>query len=498
MKKIIIFFFIGILFFLQSVKIFALTEDEIKVEQNRVVAEMEEENKTEKWIYFFDSITKKIVKFFNYNDEFDSTTNPQVTKDWKIAVYSIWDSVFMKEFYKSSFQNDENLSVWDFWKINVNENSVKLFKTEILWETLILSWKDEEKFDWYLIQIKDKVDWFLDWNSKSLVYLLKKEFEDTDENKIKNQEIDKNFSDIKKNFLTWNKIFLTEKKFSDSELKIFLDENFFYAKIFWISNWEISTSSAQKILYWNTEILEPEKIWEIEKIRFPILIENYLKISDLFFTEKEDWDVFSWDFDWDEIFEKSWEEIFLPIQNDLWSFFINLKIRKKSWEEFIKKIQLNFFSPKIFFDKDENWRIFWHIEPKINNFPVFYTYENEDINKKFWSEKIFTNENWEFSFLKKSEKNSRKIFLENKNILWEIFLEKWNVDLKFSDYYWNFLVISKTTDSWKNIIAIIYFSWKIEIYDKNYQIILWENWKDFYLKKFWKKDFYFNFWVITD
>jgi len=48
MKKIIIFFFIGILFFLQSVKIFALTEDEIKVEQNRVVAEMEEENKTEK------------------------------------------------------------------------------------------------------------------------------------------------------------------------------------------------------------------------------------------------------------------------------------------------------------------------------------------------------------------------------------------------------------------------------------------------------------------
>jgi len=35
-----------------------------------------------------------------------------------------------------------------------------------------------------------------------LVYLLKKEFEDTDENKIKNQEIDKNFSDIKKKFLT--------------------------------------------------------------------------------------------------------------------------------------------------------------------------------------------------------------------------------------------------------------------------------------------------------
>lgn len=528
MKKFILIFFIGILFFSQNIKIFALTEAEQIAEWQRVVAEMEKENINEKWIYFFDAIAQKIVKFFNYNDEFESTSTPKITEDWNTAIYSIWDWVFFKNFLNLNFSNNENLWIWNFWEIEIDENSVKLFKTEINWETLILSWKDEEKFDWYLIQIKDNIDWFLNWESKNLFYLLKKNFdewiwwEEWKKNKIKNLNIEKNFSEIKKNFLNWETNFLIEKKFSKPELKIFLNENFFYAKIFWITswnnslntsrNWKISTASAQKIIYWNKDNLKPDKNFtKIEKLNFPILVENYLKISDLFYLEKENWDIFSWDFDWDGIFENNWEKIFLPIQQELWSFFVNLQITKKTWEKFIRKIQLNFFSPKIFLDRDENWKIFWHIEPRINNFPVFYTYENDEINKKYWSEKIFTgkywNKNWEFSFLKKSEKNYeiewRKIYLENKEILWKIFLKTWNVELKFSDKYWSFLVISENTESWKKVIALIYLNWKIKIYDKNYQIVKWEkswnNWKDFYLKKsenkLKKSGFYFNFWV---
>ena len=488
MKKFFIIFFIGIIFFLQDVKIFALTEEEQLLEWQKVVAEMEKENENEKWIYFFDAIKQKIVKFFNYNDEFDSTSTPKITKDWNTAVYSIWDWIFFKENSDLNFPNNENEEIWNFWEINVNENSVKLFKTEIQWETLVLTWKDEEKFDWYIIQIKDKIDWFLNSDSKSLVYIL-----------IKQEEIwwkMQNKFNISNDLKNNENIFLTEKIFSDPELKLFLNENFFYAKIFWIKNWKISTWSAQKILYWNAKISEPIKIEEIETMKFPILVENYLDVADLVFTDIQTWDNFSWDFDWDEIFEKAWQKILLPAQNDLWEFFVNLKITKITWEKFIKKIKLSFFSPKIFFDKQENWKIFWHIEPKIWNFPVYYKYENEEISKI--SKKILTDSNWNFSFLKQSEKKYREIYLENKEVLWKIFLKTWNVELKFSKNNLNFLVISDKTNAWKEIIAIIYQNWKIQIYDKNYIISQWENWKDFYLKKFGKKYFYINFWIKFD
>jgi len=363
MKNFILVFFIGILLFWNSF------QDSFAFEYDN----------NEKWIYFFDWVKQKIVKFFNYTDEFDSTSNPKIIDDWKKAVYSIWDWIFMKNFSDFNFLNSEDEDVWNFWNFNINENSVKLFKTEIQWESLLLSWKDDDLFDWYLIHIKDDVDWFLNPNSNNLVYILNKEWKD----------LSFLSSEIKKN----KKIFLTNKKFEKAELKIFLNENFFYAKIFWIKDWEISTWSAQKILYWNTNILKPKEIWKIEKIKFPILVENTLNISDLFFTDVNIWDVFSWDFDWDGVFEKEWEEVFLSPQQNLWHFFVSLKIIKKTWEQFIKKIELNFFSPEIFFDKDVGWKIFWHIDPVVDNFPISYLYEVDWETKKS-SDKIFTNKDW--------------------------------------------------------------------------------------------------------
>lgn len=465
MKNFLIIFFIGMFFFQNS---FA---EKNWLDVNKI-AEEQAKNESEKWIYFFDAIKKQIVKWFNYNDEFDSTSNPQLLENWKEAVYSIWDTIFFKESSEWNFPNNEDLWILDFWKIKVNENSVKLFKTEIQWKNLALSWKDEDKFDWYLIQIKDKIDWFLDWNSKSLVYFLKKEWT--------NYTFD--FWDNKN-------IFFTEKKFESPELKIFLDDNFFYAKIFWTKNWKLSTASAEKILYWEKKNLVPKKISTVEKFNFPILVENYLKISDFQFVEKQDWDIFSWDFDWDEIFEKKWEKIFLPIQEDTWKFFINLKVERKNWKKIIKKIQLNFFAPKIFFDSEKNWKIFWYIKPWIWNFPVYYSYSDE--NSARISDKILTDKNWKFSFLKQSEKKSRNIYWENWENFWEIFSKTWNVELKFSDKYWDFLVIY---DEWK-VIWVFYSSGKIDIYDKTYSYF--PNLKtpkknDLFIKKDWKNKFYLN------
>lgn len=552
MKNIFKFFLIGILFFSQICfsEIFFwnssfaenLTEEEQLLEWQKVVAEMEQENENEKWIYFFDAIKNQIVKWFNYNDEFDSTSNPKLTEDWTKAIYSIWEWIFFKDSADLSFPNNEDLWVWDFWEININENSVKLFKTEIQWETLVLSWKDEDKFDWYVIQIKDKIDWFLDWDSKSLVYFLKKEW-----------------TDYSLDFWNNKNIILTEKIFEDSELKLFLNENFFYAKIFWVNNWKISTWSAQKILYWNTENSEPEKIWLIESLEFPILVDNYLKISDLVFTDSQVWDKFSWDFDWDEVFEKSWSEVFLPAQEDLRSFYINLKITKINWESFVKKIQLDYFSPKIFFDNEINWEIFWHIEPRISNFPVYYKYENEEIIKV--SAKILTDMNWNFSFLKKSEKKSKEIYWEFWEKIWEIFFETWeiktfwnfylnfspsrenfssvwlfNYDWKYLDFFtkvadwifenkyeknlekwkifyqqiwWfeNFFIYKNDLEDfpnlirileWTKTIAIISSIWEIKIYDESCKFIFDNSTKtsfDFFLQKNWQNLFYFNFWV---
>ena len=463
-----------------------LTDEEQLAEWQKVVAEMEAENQTEKWIYFFNTVKQKIEKFFNYNDEFDSTSTPKITNDWRTAIYSIWNEIFLKNSNEIISWNSTEIWVLDFWEISVNENSVKLFKTSVEWETLILTWKDEEKFDWYLIQIKSSIDWFLDSDTKSLVYILKK----VDEDWQAKFEI---WDDLKNNA----KIFLTEKNFSSPELKIFFnDENFFYAKIFWIKDWKLSTASAQKIMYWNTKNLPPKKISTIEKVSYPILVENFLKISDLELTNFDEWDTFAWDFDWNDVFEKSWESVLLPVQQDTWSFFVNLQITKKTGEKFIKKIQINFFSPKIFLDSEQDWKIFWHIEPRIKNFPVSYIYENEENPQKFWEE-ILTDDLWNFSFLKKSQKKSRKIFLSDKKILWEIFTQSGSVQLVFSEQKWNFLTVFNQTENWKEIIWIFYANWEIQIFDKRYviSIVNWEK-NEFYLMRDWKKEFYFNFWII--
>ena len=308
--------------------------------------------------------------------------------------YGIWVSVFFKEFHwiNRDLVWSEVQVMW-FDSIDIQRRAVNLFRSEIIWNELIVEWKNEDDISSYIIEVKDKINWYdhsMEDFTQSLIYVIYKW--EIPEWLVQTLQ-DKPWALVK------------IEKYEDSQLRIKLDRNWYFAKINWVIwNDVIWTSSVNRILsakdVQTISIINSDKK---EKRLIPVLIDNVISIW-------SDDEVVSWDIDWDWIFESIWNDIVIPARQRLESFNVTASIIDFSiWINLIQEVEIEVFSPDISLLTHYHDKIVWTIYPIYDNYPVSLLISDNDDFSIYW-ETFYTDENWRFEIDRDDIKNYKNIY----------------------------------------------------------------------------------------